>query len=212
MKNISLAVAALSALTVAQPSFAGGHRNPLHTTGHTGNGVLRLGELYTNCCGGIGNDASAQIVNSHGFGVQLQVTQPSCCNATFAATGIENIAGTNLHKSIIFTLSGLNGAPPAVSNFGVDVVWTPAGTNQEVFNFFTVANGGLIPTGHNQFVLVTGGQNGITPGSTLIEVAFELDGNCVSTKQTATISNVLVDKSPVNYDLDSLSAFCGGCS
>lgn len=207
MKNLSIAVAAISTVLVAQPSFAN-HKNLLHVA-HSGSGHLELGELFTNCCGGFGNEASAQILNAtgKGFGAQLQVAQPSCCDATYAIAGIANVDGTRLQKKMYFTVTGLGSDGPPVANFGVDVCWSDG--HGKHFGFFTVANGGLIRQG-NQFFLLTGSQ--IAPGSTLYEVDFELDGNCVSSKQTAFVQNVFIDKQPVNYSLDSESAFCGGCS
>ncbi len=207
MKNISIAVAAISTIVVAQPSFAA-HHNSVHTL-HSGHGNLQLGDVFAQCCGGNGNTGSAEILNvpGKGFGAQLQVTQPSCCNSTFVETGIVGVYGTTLFKYIKFTVTGLGTDAPPTANFGVDVFLAgPHGSEQS--GFFTVANGGLIKDGNN-FILRTGGRNGIPQGSTLLEVDFELDGNCVTTKQTAFVQNVFIDTLPVSYQLDSGSAFCG---
>ncbi|MFN8554502.1 MAG: hypothetical protein U0103_23785 [Candidatus Obscuribacterales bacterium] len=210
MKNISIAVAAISTVLVAQPSFAS-HKNLSHVHAAFRDGHYELGDLFTNCCESFANEASAEILNvpGKGFGAQLQVTQPFCCDSTYALAGIRGIDGTRLKKTIQFTVTGLGTDPAPVSNFGVDVFWTDG--HSEKLSFCTVANGGLIRQG-NQFLLVTGPSSGITPGATLTEVDFELDGNCVTGKQTAFVQNVFIDKVPVNYQLDAASAFCGGCS
>ncbi|RTL43703.1 MAG: hypothetical protein EKK48_08130 [Candidatus Melainabacteria bacterium] len=207
MKNISIAVAALSTVLSAQPSFAG-HKNLLHVHAPFRDGHYELGDLFTNCCDG--NEASAQILNvtGKGFGAQLQVTQPFCCDSTYALAGIRGVDCTRLKKTIQFTVTGLGTDPAPVANFGVDVFWTDGQT--EHFSFCTVANGGLFRQG-NQFLLVTGGSSGVPAGATLTEIDFELDGNCVTGKQTAFVQNVFIDKVPVNYQLDAASAFCGGC-
>lgn len=209
MKNISIAVAAISTVLVAQPSFAN-HKNLSHVHAAFRDGHYELGDLYTNCCSYGGNEASAEILNApgKGFGAQLQVTQPICCDATYALAGIRGIDGTRLKKTIQFTVTGLGTDPAPVANFGVDVCWNDG--HGDHFGFFTVANGGLVRQG-NIFFLVTGGSSGIAPGSTLYEVDFELDGNCVTDKQTAFVQNVFIDKVPASYQLDAPSAFCGGC-
>lgn len=206
MKNLSVAVVALSALTVAQPSYAA-HFNPRHTDN---GGPLGLGNLFVGCCGD--TEASSSILNvpGKGIGVALQVLQPTSCTLGFSETGITNVSGGQLFKAIRFTMTGLNSDPTPVANFGVNVAWyDPRGTARAAV--FTVANGGLVRNGNN-FTLPTGGRNGIAPGSTLREVDFELSANGATTKQTAFIQNVFVDKTLVHYELDSTSAFCGGCA
>jgi len=207
MKYQSMAAfAAMSVLVGAQPSFAQGHSEG-----------LELGNFYANCCGGSGDRASAQTLHipQKGFAVELTAADPSCCYNTYAGTGVEQLNGFRLTKYIRFTLSGPGNTSANSANFGVYVLWTSHGT--EDGDFFTVANGGLIHNG-NLFRLNTNNHyHAIPPGSSLLEVDFELDGNCVSGQQVVDIQNVFLDNAFVNYELDhgtieNESAFCsGGC-
>lgn len=151
-----------------------------------------------------------------GFVIQLQVTQPKCCDFTFAEAVVTNNGSECLNipinKLIRFSASGLNNSLPSTTNFGAFAQWkTPSGSQQN--GFFTIANGGLASIGTNSFKLRTGNGNSQIPlGSTLEFLDFEIDGNCVSSTQTAFVSNVMIDTQPAALNIQTEAAFCSGGS
>lgn len=104
---------------------------------------------------------------------------------------------TFLFNTIQFVLTG------PTADFGVFVVYVPP-HGDTAKKFFSVANGGLHLVNGKYFISAGNGNLQIPVGSRLNFVDFELVNvnDCNSPAEIVDVSNVFVDKTFVNYELD----------